>query len=149
MWRPPIILVCAAAIVTQAGAQEPSGWQVQESRVASDSISEVTLLLRAETNVQTQGAPERPIMIVQCVQGRTELGVYTGPYQPSENHKHTVRYRLDRSRPVLAEWNESQGYRAMFHPNPRFLLFDLMITELVLFEYSNYEGNRVIARLPS
>ena len=33
-----------------------------------------------------------------------------------------------------------------FHPNPRFLLFDLMVTQLVLFEYSNYEGARVIAR---
>jgi hypothetical protein len=144
MLRYTVILICASATVAQA--QEFTGWQVQESRPSSDSVAEVTLLLRAESNVRTRGVSERPIMIIQCVQGRTELGVYTGPYQPSRNHKHAVRYRLDRMRPVLAEWNESQGSRAVFHPNPRFLLFDLMITDLMLFEYSNYEGDRVIAR---
>ena len=144
MLRYTLIALCASSTVAQA--QEATGWQVQESRSSGDSIGEVTLLLRAESNVSTRGVSERPILIIQCVQGRTEMGVYTGPYQPSPNHKHAVRYRLDRMRPVLAEWNESRGYRALFHPNPRFLLFDLMITDLLLFEYSNYEGDRVIAR---
>jgi hypothetical protein len=121
-------------------------WQVQESRAANDSITDVTLLLRAQADVRTHGTALRPILIVRCAEGRTELGVYTGPYQPSGNRTHTVRYRLDRGRAVLAEWHESQGNRAVFHPNPRLLLLDLAITDLVLFEFATFEGDRVIAR---
>ncbi len=47
---------------------------------------------------------------------------------------------------MLAEWHESQGNRAVFDPHPHLLLSDLAITKLMLFEYSNYEGARVIAR---
>jgi len=127
-------------------AQEPTGWQVQESRAPNDSVTEVTLLLRAQSELRSRGEPIRPILIIRCAEGRTELGVYTGPYQPSGDQTHTVRFRLDRGRAVLAEWSESQGNRAVFHPNPRLILYDLMITKLMLFEYSNYEGARVIAR---
>ena len=139
-------LLFLATLAAGTPAQEPTGWQVQESRAPNDSVIEITLLLRAQSELRSRGAPVRPILIIRCAEGRTELGVYTGPYQPSGNQVHTVRYRLDRGRAVLAEWHESQGNRAVFHPNPRLLLSDLAITKLMLFEYSNYEGARVIAR---
>ena len=141
----PLLLVLMLMSVP-AWAQAPTGWQVQESRGPTGSITSVTLLLRAESAITTRGETVQPMLMVQCVEGRTELGVYTGPYRPSADHTQSVRYRLDRSRPVLAEWNESRGDRALFHPNPRFLLFDLAITQLLLFEFPNYEGERVLAR---
>jgi hypothetical protein len=127
-------------------AQEPTGWQVQESRSANGSVTEITLLLRSESGIRSRGALVRPILIIRCVEGRTELGVFTGPYQPSGHETHTVRFRLDRGRATLNEWYESQGHRAVFHPNPMLLLPDLAITKLLLFEFETYDGSRVIAR---
>jgi len=141
-----LALLFLSALTTAASAQQPQNWRVQESRSPTDSVTEITLLLGAESEIQTRGGPVRPTLMVRCTEGRTELGVYTGPYQPSETHRQSVRYRLDRSAPVVAEWNESQGYRALFHPRPRFLLFDLAITRVMLFEFTNYEGTRVLVR---
>jgi len=144
-----LTLLILGSITTAASAQQPQTWRVQESRSPTDSVTEVTLLLGAESEIHTRGNPVRPTLMVRCTEGRTELGVYTGPYQPSETHRQSVRYRLDRSAPVVAEWNESQGYRALFHPHPRFLLFDLAITRVMLFEFTDYEGTRVLVRFPT
>ena len=142
-------LVILIVLTTAASAQQPQTWRVQESRAPNDSVTEVTLLLGADSEIQTRGGPVRPTLMVRCTEGRTELGVYTGPYQPSATHRQSVRYRLDRSAPVVAEWNESQGYRALFHPHPRFLLFDVAIARVMLFEFTDYEGARVLVTFPT
>jgi hypothetical protein len=129
---------------TAVAAQDPSGWRVQESRAAGDSITEVTFLLTAESAPRGRTVTPRPILMIRCAKGRTELGMFTGPYPGSPDRKQTVRFRLDRLAPMLAEWNESRDGRAILHPNPRLLLHDLMITERLVFEYPNADGERVV-----
>jgi transposase-like protein len=104
-----------------------SNWHTMQS---TDSIDGV------RTTLITNGHGEQQIII--RFRGKT-LEAYVTTPEVVDDEDAPVRVRFDGGKPISQVWSRSKDYRAVFSPNPRWLVAKLQTSRKFYIEYHPYE----------
>ena len=116
-------LVCFDELSKELGVDKPtksniktqSKWIVEKDKSPIDDSINVTMALEAESTIQSSYKSSTPVLVIRCKENRTSLYIQWGVYLTTQETY--VLSRLDREKPVTAEWNISSDYEATFYPN--------------------------------
>jgi hypothetical protein len=144
----PTTTVATAAdpSITEVAAPSP-GW-VQNGKVWMGNARRGTALelaARNETSVWMRTV--RPLLVVRCVNRRTDVFVFTdsAAAMEAQDEDHTVRLRFDDGTERIERWPDSSAHDALFAPQGSRLLGELKRARTLSFGYTPHNAAPVVA----
>jgi transposase-like protein len=104
-----------------------NNWRIQESTGSIDGV---------KTTVISNGYGDQEIII--RFRGKN-LEAYVTTPEIVDDEEAPVRVRFDDGKPIGQVWTRSTDYRAVFSPNPRWLVAKLQTSKKFYIEYHPYE----------
>jgi hypothetical protein len=114
---------------------------------ANDGSKTISFELKATRDVNVWMARVRPLLIVRCLYGTTEVFVATQASASIEaqSGSHTVRLAIDNEPELVQQWTDSVSGHELFAPNGVDLARRLARAELVRFSFTPYNAKPVTA----
>jgi hypothetical protein len=114
-----------------------ANWNITASASAMDNKLTTTAMvgLKQAVVIRCKGADLRKDP--SCKSGRLDAYVVTGEMVGSELA--SVRVKFDDGPPVRQTWSRSDDYNALFSPNPRQFVAQVLKSKELYFEYPPYE----------
>jgi hypothetical protein len=104
-----------AAMMTRSGP----GWTANDARWVGNARKSVAFELPAHNKVSVWMREVRPLLVVRCIPGGTDVFVYTESAAMIEpqTEDHTVRFAFDDEQEVRELWPDSAEHDALFAPD--------------------------------
>jgi hypothetical protein len=119
--------VSTAPAPTPSAKPPESNWRIEESTGSMDGV---------KTTVITNGYGDHEIII--RFRGKS-LDAYVTTPEIVDDEDAPVRVRFDDGKPIGQVWSRSKDYRAVFSPDPRWLVAKLQTSKKFYIEYHPYE----------
>jgi hypothetical protein len=89
----------------------------------------------------------RPLLIVRCVKGRTDVFVFTDSpaAMEAQDEDHTVRLSFDDGERQVQRWPDSTEHDALFAPDGAAFLAQLERAKTLRFGYTPHNASAVVA----
>lgn len=126
-------------------------WKVETSTSRRDDSRIVLLTTEATSPIESGLATTVPSLTIRCLEGRTDVIVYTGvPANPEYGsiNSHTVRYRIDSRAPVSESWGAATSDNALFAQHPRNLIRQMVGAGRLLVEFTPFRSGSVVVEFP-
>jgi Type VI secretion system VasI, EvfG, VC_A0118 len=123
-------------------------WTRVSNESSMDSSKGVILRLEADNEVKDWLQTNLPTLIIRCTEKKTKVYITTGmAASPEYGHydEYTVRIRLNDNPPIRALWGQSTDNEALFAPNAIELARRISKSDRMLFEFTPFNSNPVIA----
>jgi hypothetical protein len=142
----------ARPVVTSASPDPAASASVawtENSRVwTGGARKSVAFELPSRNETQVWMKTVRPLLVVRCINGRTDAFVFTDSPAAMEqqDEDHTVRLAFDGEEPRMERWPDSTEHDALFAPNGRALAARLEQARTFKFGYTPHNSSPVVAR---
>jgi hypothetical protein len=135
----------------EAAAPQASTWQFTESKDPMDDSVSVLLYREADEEVGSGFSKIRPTMVLRCEGKKLQAyinfkGTVDYNYQTDLS---AVRLRFDDKTAKLEGWSISTSREALFAPNPRTFLRNLLDSKVLLVEWRQLGEKTNVARFTS
>ncbi len=104
-----------AAMMTRSGP----GWTANNARWVGNARKSVAFELPAHNKVSVWMRDVRPLLVVRCIPGGTDVFVFTASAAMIEpqTEDHTVRFAFDEEAEIRELWPDSAEHDALFAPD--------------------------------
>jgi hypothetical protein len=142
----PAVRVTAADTVT-VSASAPARWVRNNGAWTGSARKAAAFELAARNETQVWMKTVRPLLIVRCINGRTDAFVYTDSPAAMEvqDEDHTVRISFDGDTGHTARWPDSSEHDALFAPNGAAFAARLLKARTLRFGYTPHNAAPVVA----
>ena len=138
------LTIAAAALALAAPAQAG----VKTTEDVMTGVSRHVLAIESDTTVSNSiGAQKTATIILRCEGGSTDAYVWTPTYNGlSYRSRPRVQTRWDGGKITTGSWGASKSGDAMFHPNPKSFIGELVAAKEFVFGWEPYSTQPVAAR---
>ena len=148
-------VAAAPATVATAGASRMAamktangpGWMVNNARWVGNARRSVAFELPAYNKVGVWMREVRPLLVVRCIPGGTDVFVFTASASMIEpqTEDHTVRYAFDDEAEIRELWPDSAEHDALFAPDGAAFARRLMDVRTLRFGFTPHNAAPVTA----
>ena len=126
----------------------PAGWVENGDVWLGGAIKGIALEVAARNETQIWMRKVRPLLVVRCVDNRTDVFVFTdsAAAMEAQDDDHTVRVALDGGPERSERWPDSASHDALFAPDGSRLLDELGRARTLTFGYTPHNSAPVVAR---
>ena len=138
--------VGAAAAVPSAPPRA-AGWVENGRMWMGNARKGLALELAARNDTPVWMRTVRPLLVVRCVDQRTDVFVYTdsAAAMEAQDEDHTVRISLDGAESRTERWPDSSAHDALFAPRGAQMLDELSRARTLSFTYTPHNAVPVVA----
>ena len=138
------LTIAAAAVLLAA----PAHAGVKTTEDVMTGVSRHVLQIESDTTVSNSiGAQKTATIVLRCEGGSTDAYVWTPTYNGlSYRSKPRVQTRWDGGKITTGSWGASKSGDAMFHPNPKSFIGELLAAKQFVFGWEPYSTQPVAAR---
>jgi hypothetical protein len=113
-----------------------------------DGSKTIAFELQAIDDVPVWMTRARPVLVVRCLDRRTEVFVATGSASSIESRtdSHTVHVRIDDDQEAVQQWSDSESGQELFAPDGVALVRRLARARSMQFGFTPYNAKRVTAQ---
>lgn len=114
---------------------------------ARDGSKTISFELKATNDVPVWMAQVRPVLVVRCLYGNTEVYVATGSAASIEPRPdmHTVRLQIDDDTEELQQWSDSESSHELFAVDGPMLVRRLARAHHMRFGFNPFNARPVVA----
>lgn len=144
----PAATVAAGTVPAPVKAAAKAGW-VEAGKVwMGNARKGLALELAASNETPVWMRTVRPLLVVRCVDRRTDVFVFTDSAAAMEarDEDHAVRIRFDEGEERSERWPDSSAHDALFAPDGARLLAELGRARTLSFGYTPHNAAPVTAR---
>lgn len=144
----PTATVAAGAVPAPVKTAPKAGW-VEAGKVwMGNARKGLALELAASNETPVWMRTVRPLLVVRCVDRRTDVFVFTDSAAAMEarDEDHAVRIRFDEGEERSERWPDSSAHDALFAPDGARLLAELGRARTLSFGYTPHNAAPVTAR---
>lgn len=137
----------AATRVSETTLPPSAGWFENAATWTGNARRGIAYELAARNETQVWMKVVRPVLVVRCVQGRTDAFVFTdsAASMEAQDEDHTVRISFDGEAVRTERWPDSSAHDALFAPEGARFAAELMKAATLRFGYTPHNAAPVVA----
>lgn len=123
------------------------GWLENSATWTAKARRSIAYELAANNETQAWMKVVRPVLVVRCMQGRTDAFVFTdsAAAMEAQDEDHTVRISFDGEAVRTERWPDSSAHDALFAPEGARFTAELMRATTLRFGYTPHNAAPVVA----
>lgn len=118
-------------------SKQTGSWNITADKNAMDNKLTTTAMMGVQQAVVIRCKGDDLRKDLNCKNGHLDAYVVTG--EMVGNAQPSVRVKFDDGQPVRQTWSRSDDYRALFSPNPRQFVAQILKSKELYIEYPPYE----------